>query len=46
MMPHPAGCSRAVGIARFRRVAVGAMEEIVAADCWPVPTYDDILFYV
>ena len=21
MMPHPAGCSRAVGIARFRRVA-------------------------
>ena len=22
------------------------MEEIVAADCWPVPTYDDILFYM
>ena len=22
------------------------MEEIVAADYWPVPTYDDILFYV
>jgi len=25
---------------------VDAMEEIVAADYWPVPTYDDILFYV
>ena len=23
-----------------------AVEEIVAADYWPVPTYDDILFYV
>ena len=30
---------------RLRR-AVDAMEEIVAADYWPVPTYDDILFYV
>ena len=28
------------------RSAVDAMEEIVAADYWPVPTYDDILFYV
>lgn len=28
------------------RGAVDAMEEIVAADYWPVPTYDDILFYV
>ena len=28
------------------RTAVDAMEEIVAADYWPVPTYDDILFYV
>ena len=28
------------------RRAVDAMEEIVAADYWPVPTYDDILFYV
>ncbi len=26
--------------------AVDAMEEIVAADYWSVPTYDDILFYV
>ena len=28
------------------RSTVDAMEEIVAADYWPVPTYDDILFYV
>lgn len=28
------------------RRAVDAMEEIVAADYRPVPTYDDILFYV
>ena len=28
------------------RGAVDAMEEIVAADYWPVPTYDDVLFYV
>lgn len=28
------------------RSAVDAMEEIVAADYWPVPTYDDVLFYV
>ena len=28
------------------RTAVDAMEEIVARDYWPVPTYDDILFYV
>ena len=28
------------------RAAVDAMEEVVAADYWPVPTYDDILFYV
>ena len=28
------------------RAAVDAMEEIVARDYWPVPTYDDILFYV
>lgn len=28
------------------RTAVDAMEEIVAADYWPVPTYDDVLFYV
>ena len=28
------------------RKTVDAMEEIVAADYWPVPTYDDILFYV
>ena len=26
------------------RAAVDSMEEIVAADYWPVPTYDDILF--
>ena len=31
---------------RSLRAAVDAMEEIVAADYWPVPTYDDILFYV
>ena len=31
---------------RFLRAGVDAMEEIVAADYWPVPTYDDILFYV
>ena len=28
------------------RAAVDAMEEIVARDYWPVPTHDDILFYV
>ncbi|MBQ9690521.1 MAG: glutamine synthetase type III, partial [Eggerthellaceae bacterium] len=28
------------------RNAVDAMEPIVAAEYWPVPTYDDILFYV
>ena len=28
------------------RGAVDAMEEIVAADYWRVPTYDDVLFYV
>ena len=28
------------------RTAVDAMEELVAADYWPVPTYADILFYV
>ncbi|HIU05089.1 MAG TPA: glutamine synthetase type III, partial [Candidatus Coprousia avicola] len=28
------------------RMTVDAMEEIVAEDYWPVPTYDDILFYV
>ncbi len=28
------------------RAAVDSMEELVAADYWPVPTYDDILFYV
>ena len=28
------------------RTAVDAMEELVAADYWPVPMYDDILFYV
>ena len=27
------------------RAAVDAMEEVVAADYWPVPTYDEILFY-
>lgn len=27
------------------RAAVDAMEPIVASDYWPVPTYDDILFY-
>ena len=31
---------------RSLRDVVDALEEIVAADCWPVPTYDDILFYV
>lgn len=31
---------------RFLRAGVDAMEEIVAVDYWPVPTYDDILFYV
>ena len=35
----------APAMARLRD-AVDAMEEIVAADYWPVPTYDDILFYV
>ena len=28
------------------RASVDAMEDVVAADYWPVPTYDDILFYV
>lgn len=27
------------------RAAVDAMESIVASDYWPVPTYDDMLFY-
>ena len=27
------------------RAAVDAMEPIVAREYWPVPTYDDILFY-
>ena len=27
------------------RAAVDAMEPIVARDYWPVPTYDDLLFY-
>ena len=27
------------------RATVDAMERIVAADYWPVPTYDDMLFY-
>ena len=27
------------------RAAVDAMEPIVARDYWPVPTYDDMLFY-
>lgn len=27
------------------RAAVNAMEPIVASDYWPVPTYDDMLFY-
>ena len=27
------------------RAAVDAMEPIVASDYWPVPTYNDILFY-
>ena len=31
---------------RSLRDAVDALEEIVAADCWQVPTYDDILFYL
>ena len=31
---------------RFLRAGVDAMEEIVATDYWPVPTYDDILLYV
>lgn len=28
------------------RASVDAMEPIVARDYWPVPTYDDILFYM
>ena len=36
----------ATTMVREARRAVDAMEEIVAADYWPVPTYDDILFYV
>ena len=28
------------------RAAVDAMEDLVASDYWPVPTYDDLLFYV
>ena len=28
------------------RAAVDAMEPVVARDYWPVPTYDDMLFYV
>ena len=28
------------------RTAVDAMEDVVAHDYWPVPTYDDMLFYV
>ena len=31
---------------RFLRAAMDAVEEIVFADYWSVPTYDDILFYV
>ena len=31
---------------RSLRAVVDAMEEIVAADYWSVPTYDDILFYM
>lgn len=31
---------------RSLRDVVDALEEIVAADYWPVPTYDDILFYL
>ena len=31
---------------RSLRAVVDAIEEIVAADYWPVSTYDDILFYV
>ncbi len=27
-------------------VCVDAMDPIVARDYWPVPTYDDILFYM
>lgn len=30
----------------FLHAVVDAIEEIVAADYWPVPTYGDILFYV
>lgn len=52
MVPHPTGYSRADGMPastaslRFLRAVVDAMEEIVTAGYWPVPTYDDILFYV
>ena len=28
------------------RAGVDAMEIVVAHDLWPVPTYNDILFYV
>ena len=28
------------------RARVDAMEDVVARAYWPVPTYDDILFYV
>ena len=28
------------------RTAVDGMEKVCGADYWPVPTYDDILFYV
>ena len=31
---------------RFLRAVVDVMEEIVTADYWSVPSYDDILFYM
>jgi glutamine synthetase len=28
------------------RSAVDAMERICSKECWPVPSYNDMLFYV
>jgi glutamine synthetase len=28
------------------RAAVDAMESVCSKECWPVPSYNDMLFYV
>ena len=46
-IPRPPGRRpRPAASLRSLRDVVDALEEIVAADCWPVPTYDEILFYL